>query len=455
MKKAETTTTTVPCFECENGALHAVVEDYTTTLPEFGKVIVQNVPMERCDECGDTVIGDAGHKFIENYLDKLTGAITPSEIQAFLDKYSITQKEAAEITGYGEKNISRWLRGHMRPSKSVSNNLRTLLASKEAFEILKNRNWDHSEPIKMVIEDRQPDDEEKKILSFVDYKAMVAMGLVAKSQSPRVRRSEICKLFHKSTLQEVQEVVQNSWQKAAAYRDTNQASNQISSGLWCWIGEQAAASISVEPYDREKLSKAVQSLREYTQHDIIQIIPEVQEILMKAGVALVFVPIMRGAALRGCTKLVSPAKAVIVHGLKYRNHAQFWRILFHEIAHLMLHLSEAGESIADYENQQDDPKEQEADQWADDTLVSSSELTRFAVRQPKPENWQIQNFAKTIKTHPAIVAEIFNKRAGKEVVKYSLLRMNKLFPSIPIEGVKALGRELGKRKNSFAAARRE
>ena len=442
MKNAETTMTTAPCFECEDGTLRAVIEDYKTTLPEVGKIVVPNVPMERCDECGDTVIGEEGNKIIDAYLDKITGAITASEIQAFLDKYSITQKEAAEITGYGEKNISRWLRGHMRPSKSVSNNLRTLLASAEAFEILRNRNWSHSPTERLVIEDRQPDPEEKKILSFIDYKAMAEMKLVEKSQSPKVRRTQICQLFQKATLQEVQEELEDSWQKAAAYQDTNQASNPISAGMWCWIGEQAAASIQVEPYDREKLAGALETLREYTQHDIVQIIPEVREVLRQAGVALVFVPIMKESALRGCTKLVSPAKAVIVHGLKYRNHAQFWRILFHEIAHLMLHLCEAGESIADYDNQQDDPREQEADQWADDTLVSTSQLTRFAVRHPAPPNWQVQSFAQAIKTHPAIVAEIFNKRAGKEVIKYSLLRSNGLFPRIPENAVKSLGQEL-------------
>ena len=65
MKNAETTMTTAPCFECEDGTLRAVIEDYKTTLPEVGKIVVPNVPMERCDECGDTVIGEEGNKIID------------------------------------------------------------------------------------------------------------------------------------------------------------------------------------------------------------------------------------------------------------------------------------------------------------------------------------------------------------------------------------------------------
>ncbi|HAV12864.1 MAG TPA: hypothetical protein DCX06_05130 [Opitutae bacterium] len=431
-----------PCFQCEKGTMQLVYEDFETEAPDLGSVSVPHVPLHRCNQCDCVVVGDEGGEAIDAYLDKISEAITPKEIQAFLDKYGITQKEAAEITGYGEKNISRWLRGHMRPSKSVSNNLRTLLASREAFEILRKRNWNREESPKLHIEDRQPDEEEKKILSFVDYRVMVEMGLVKKSQSPKEKRSELCQLFKAPNLQGVEKAAQGAWEKMAAYQDTSQQTNPISAGMWCWIGEQAAASITVEPFDRDKLDSAVKRLREYTQHDdVLKIIPEVKEELRKAGVALVFVPIMKQSALRGCTKLMTPAKAVIVHGLKYRNHAQFWRVLFHEIGHLMLHLNKAGESITDYENQKDDQREQEADQWADGKLVASDELTRFYVRHQKPHCWEVQNFARSIKTHPAIVAEIFNKRAQREVIQYSLLRKNKLYPSISEGDVKKLGKD--------------
>lgn len=443
--KQKNNATDFPCFECAEGTMHLVYEDFKTETSDLGTVTVPEVPMHRCDHCEACVVGDEGGEVIDAYLDKISGAITPKEIQAFLDKYKITQKQAAEITGYGEKNISRWLRGHMRPSKSVSNHLRTLLASTEAFEILRNRSWNHQGAPQLVIEERQPDEEEKKILSFVDYKVMSEMGLVAKSQSPKKKRSELCRLFNKPTLQEVQAETQSSWEKMAAYQDTNQESNRLSAGIWCWIGEQAAASIRVEPYDRDKLDAAVDTLREYSKHpEIIQVIPDVKEVLRQAGVALVFVPIMKQSALRGCTTLLTPAKAVIVHGLKYRNHAQFWRVLFHEIAHLMLHLNESGETIADYENQRDDRREQEADQWADDKLVASDELTRFYVRHPRPQCWELQTFAQSIKTHPAIVAEIYNKRAereGRDPIPYSLLREKGLHPTIPVDHVKRLGKE--------------
>lgn len=130
--------------------MRLVYEDFKTETSDLGAVTVPKVPMHRCDRCDACAVGDEGGEVIDAYLDKLSGAITPKEIQALLDKYKITQKQAAEITGYGEKNISRWLRGHMRPSKSVSNHLRTLLASAEAFEILRNRSWNHRDEAKLI-----------------------------------------------------------------------------------------------------------------------------------------------------------------------------------------------------------------------------------------------------------------------------------------------------------------
>ncbi len=428
------------CFECDNGTLSTMIQDYTTVVSGIGEVIIPDVPLECCDSCDCVVIGAEAGELIDAYIDDVTDAITPREIQAFLDKYQINQKEAARITGYGEKTFSRWMRGHMRPSRSVSISLRTFLASREAFEIAKGRNWGgDTEEAQLIIEERQPDSEEKEILRLIDYKALKAMGLVQESQSPKVRRSELCQLFQQPDLLAVQAMAEDQYSKLAAYKDTNQAFNVISAGIWSWIGEKAASQISVAPYDRDKLAKAVEQLREYTQHDVADIIPEVQRVLNKAGVALVFVPIMKGAALRGCTKMVSPVKAVIVHGLKYRNHAQFWRVLFHEIAHLMLHLKDAGEMIADYEDQEKDDKEVEADGWADDTLVYSDELRRFMSRHKAPKYYEVAEFARKIKTHTSIVAEVYNDRRGDTVIPYSSLRMNGLYPTIPESEVERLG----------------
>lgn len=66
--KSEVEAGLVQCFECP-GTLEEVLEVYETELPVVGKVVVEDVPMLRCPDCGDMVIGDRGNVWIDACLD--------------------------------------------------------------------------------------------------------------------------------------------------------------------------------------------------------------------------------------------------------------------------------------------------------------------------------------------------------------------------------------------------
>lgn len=422
----------IPCFECD-GTLEAVKLPHKTQLPGLGEIVIQDVPMMKCPKCGDTVLGDEGNRFIDASLNHITGAITPAEMKIFIDQYGLTHKQTAAITGYGEKNISRWVSGKMRPSASVSNFFRLLIADRSAFEKLKSRQWGAASAGRCPEEERQPDAEEKAILKQIDYATLVQLHIVPSKISPKDRRTELCRRFESADLVTFRQRATSHLPAMAAYKDTSQKFSEVSGGLWMELGCQAARSIQVKPYDRDKLAAAVKELRELTRTKLVEVIPQVREILAGAGVALVFAPIMKQSAFRGCTRLMSPTKAVIIHSMKYRNLAQFWLILFHEIAHLMLHISDVKDVFPEYEHRNDDAREKEADEWAQDTLVYSDRLIAFSARCPKPKPDQIDAFAQEVKVHTAIAAEVFNKRAKAEVISYSRLTQLGLFPGLSEE----------------------
>ena len=216
----------------------------------------------------------------------------------------------------------------------------------------------------------------------------------------------------------------------AAYKDTSQKFSAINGGLWIHLGERAARAMTVAPYSREKLEKVVTDLRELTRHEPHTVFESVQRLLASAGVALVVIPKLEASAFRGCTRLLHPAKAMIVHSLKYKNASQFWRVLFHEIAHLILHINSPEDRFDEYENQQSNRQEQEADQWADEVLVYGEKLVAFQARHPNPDHYDLVRFAEELNTSPAIAAEIINNHQGKRVFAYAYLRAKGLFPSI-------------------------
>jgi hypothetical protein len=249
-------------------------------------------------------------------------------------------------------------------------------------------------------------------------------------RSPKDRRTELCGMAKCGDLLEFRRLMEQSFEKMAAFKDTRQKSNAVSGGLWAWLGEQAARKITTAPYNRDKLRSAVGELRELTVHPLASVAGDVPSILARAGVALVFIPAMKETALRGCTRLLTPNKAMIIHSLKSRSLSQFWIILFHEIAHLLLHISKPGESFTDYEEKSEDPREIDADNWAYDTLVSLDRELELKSNSPNPEPWRVAQFAEKIGVHPAIVAEVFNKRCGEDIISYAYMKKEGLFPHL-------------------------
>jgi len=416
------------------------VSESFETEAEGLKISVPDVEMERCSSCGLSLLTPVGSRHVSSYVAKATGALTGEELQHFLDKYELTQKEASKILNIGEKNFSRWLSGKQRVSGSMSNYIRTLTAHPDAFETLKRREWaDPTRDRRFPAEHRAPDEEEKTILSSVDFRQLAKIGLVESTRKFDDRRTEICRLTKSRDLLEFQVQCSAALGGMAAFKDTNQKFSEINGGLWIQLAERAAHALPVAPYHREKLEKTAGEIRELTQHPPHEVFESIQRKLAEAGVAFVVIPKLDGSAYRGCTRLLHPAKAMIGHSLKYKNASQFWRVLFHEVAHLILHIETPDDYFAEYEEKSDDLREAEADEWADKILVFEEKAVAFEARHSKPTPHDLVRFSRTLKTSPAIVAEIMNSRAGDvDLFDYGWLRKEGLFPTISAEHAESM-----------------
>ncbi|MDF1814046.1 MAG: type II toxin-antitoxin system MqsA family antitoxin [Verrucomicrobiales bacterium] len=445
------TATTYLCPMCENGEMIPQRLDFGTSV-EGETIIVPDVDVEVCSGCKEMVLTPAGSRRVSEYIEKMTGAISNEEIQTFLAKYRLTHKKAANILGIGEKNLSRWLNGKQRVSSSMSNYIRTLVAHPEAFETLSKRQWDHPTSEKQFpTEERQPNELEKAILTDLDYSTLARIGIVEKASKRDEKRTNICRFFQCTDLVELQASCANIPSKIAAFKDTKQKFSVINGGIWIQLAEKAATNLHVSPYSQDKLEDALDEIRELTEHEPHDVFPAVQKRLAAAGVAVVVIPLLKGSAFRGCTRLLHPGKAMIAHSLKYKNVSQFWRVLFHEIAHLILHINSPEDRFDEYESKVENRQEQEADQWADEFLVYRDKLLAFETRhmRNKPTIYDLQNFARQLKTSTAIVADVINEKMKKEkkpeVFNYGHLRKVGMFPTISEEEAKqmwAASREL-------------
>lgn len=140
-----------PC--CNNGKLLANTTEFQTSH-DNNQITVPNVELEQCDKCKETFLTPNGNLTVDAYLDELNQTISTEELKSFLQKYKLTQKEAAHILQIGEKNFSRWLNGKQRVSASMSNYIRTLTIIPEAFLRLKKRDFNTQSQI--IAEEEAP-----------------------------------------------------------------------------------------------------------------------------------------------------------------------------------------------------------------------------------------------------------------------------------------------------------
>src|SRR5438477_13026168 len=108
------------CPECGEGQLFAFTrtEEFDFDLgDETVKVRVENVPVKKCDKCGEEMSGPAAAKVRHEAVCRAAGLLTPSEIKAIRDQFGWLQQYLADLTDFGVATISRWERGRLSQTR--------------------------------------------------------------------------------------------------------------------------------------------------------------------------------------------------------------------------------------------------------------------------------------------------------------------------------------------------
>ncbi|MFQ5788122.1 MAG: ImmA/IrrE family metallo-endopeptidase [Thermodesulfobacteriota bacterium] len=154
-----------------------------------------------------------------------------------------------------------------------------------------------------------------------------------------------------------------------------------------------------------------------------------REFLMENGIPLVVEPHLPRTHLDGAAILTENGPTIGLT-IRYDRLDNFWFSLAHELSHIHLHLEKYNMSFFDYELEADtdDPKEKEADEFASECLVPSSEW-KISPASTLQTTGAANRLAKKLNIHPAIVAgkmrhyfknyRILNQLIGhNEVKKY-------------------------------------
>jgi HTH-type transcriptional regulator/antitoxin HigA len=202
--------------------------------------------------------------------------------------------------------------------------------------------------------------------------------------------------------------------EAALYRRNdhlraNAKTDQYALRAWCWKVLADASEVRVVPYVRGTVTPTF--LRQLAQLSWSANGPLLaREYLAKHGVVLLAVPQLPRTYLDGAALRRKDGTPVVGLTLRYDRIDNFWFCLLHELAHVGRHMDPEGDAafvddltLRDLETGHQDPREREADEWAEEALVPRAIWETSAVRQgPTPA--AVAALADTLQVHPAVVA---------------------------------------------------
>jgi len=202
------------------------------------------------------------------------------------------------------------------------------------------------------------------------------------------------------------------WQSSqVAYRQTRRSKTREESvAAWVREVEILADQFDLPAFDEKRLKSSIEELRKLTRVRAETILEPLQEICSSAGVAVVLVPELPNTSISGCARWMSTKTALIGLTLRYKTDDQLWFTFFHELGHVVLHRKKQSfvvdNAAEDLNDRIIDPEmlilENEANQFAADTLIPPQELAAF-LRKNVFTNESIHDFAKDIGVGPGIV----------------------------------------------------
>jgi HTH-type transcriptional regulator/antitoxin HigA len=187
--------------------------------------------------------------------------------------------------------------------------------------------------------------------------------------------------------------------------------NQLALDAWHAHVIVKAKKQTVSEFDKETITDAW--LKELASLSVKDNGPlQAAEYLMNSGIRFVIEPQIEGTYLDGAAILWENKYPVVALTLRNDRLDNFWFVLFHEIAHIKLHLNEDLEAVFDDLDLNSDGIENEADSFALNALISNDVWKKSLVRF-SPSKEAIVNQAQKLNIHPALIAGRIRRETGK------------------------------------------
>lgn len=239
---------------------------------------------------------------------------------------------------------------------------------------------------------------EVKLVSKYSYSDLVTFGYVAKKTKPTEKVRELQRFFGITSLLNIPHLKRYQ----ATFRQGKGERSPEATSSWLRIGELYGQKAEAAIFRKRTLLSALPVIRKMTYQFPEGFVPELQHVLLDAGVVLVFCPHLPKTYLHGATFWLGRHKAVLMMTFRGGWSDIFWFSLFHEIGHLLLHDKQTVFLEDDTSDKELNKHELESDTFAADILIPPDDYNAFLEIGSFYPN-DIEEFAHHMEIDPGIV----------------------------------------------------
>lgn len=309
-------------------------------------------------------------------------------IREQLEYRGMSQKEFASRMNMSEKHISKLINGEVQLTTDVAIRLETVLGVPAQFWIKLEAVY-REKILKHLAEEELENN--ISIAKQFPYNEMAQFGWVPVTRNAKEKAENLRHYFEvvDLSLLEDQQITKIACRRLAVTKKSD-----LALMAWAQQAKLIARGIETEPINIKRLKSEISAIREYTLKSPSDFCEDLCRRLASCGIALVFLPSLKGSFLHGAT--FSDGGKIVI-GITDRGlyADRFWFSLFHEIAHIVLGHINCPDGLTD-------EHEDKANKWAGDILLPPKEYDQFK-REGCFYETNVISFARSQMVSPGIV----------------------------------------------------
>lgn len=309
-------------------------------------------------------------------------------LQEIVENSGLTQEDFAKRLGTTAKNLSVLLNGKQSLSIDMATRLSRMLGTTIAYWLNLQQAYDEK---RAEIQSDEELKREREVFKLIDYKYFrdnFRLPDLPRQVDEQIRCvREFLSISSLTVLEEANLAV-----NFRSYADHLSRSNTVNANVMVQIAVNQTLKREIPKYNKKKFEEAVSFALTQTENHS-GFFAAITKVFAEAGVALVALPSLKNSGVNGASKKVDGKVMLMVDDRRHYADT-FWFTLFHEIGHILngdLGISFHGE------------KEDEADSYAQKTLIPTDKYEAFINQHGCFDETVIREFAKSIGRDPGIV----------------------------------------------------